>query len=114
VSDYPEQCLITCTKYGTCTRCRVKADDLASPILSELCTPEWFLEVVGNAKAVSTDEDGFFSEARYYNICMQSDVSGGVYRPFWDDLLYCNIFECMTPDVLHQIYQGVLKYLITW
>ncbi|KIY48749.1 hypothetical protein FISHEDRAFT_10888, partial [Fistulina hepatica ATCC 64428] len=26
VSDYLEQCLITCTKYGTCTRCRVKAD----------------------------------------------------------------------------------------
>ncbi|KIY53692.1 hypothetical protein FISHEDRAFT_26730, partial [Fistulina hepatica ATCC 64428] len=21
VSDYPEQCLITCTKYGTCPRC---------------------------------------------------------------------------------------------
>ncbi|KIY43176.1 hypothetical protein FISHEDRAFT_8353, partial [Fistulina hepatica ATCC 64428] len=45
---------------------------------------------------------------------MQSNVSGGVYHPFWDDLSYCNIFECMTPDVLHQIYQGVLKYLITW
>ncbi|KAJ3711595.1 hypothetical protein C8R42DRAFT_543897, partial [Lentinula raphanica] len=28
VADYPEQCLVTCTKYGTCPRCRVKANEL--------------------------------------------------------------------------------------
>ncbi|KAJ3718882.1 hypothetical protein C8R42DRAFT_585139 [Lentinula raphanica] len=28
VCDYPEQCLVTCTKYGTCPKCQRKADQL--------------------------------------------------------------------------------------
>ncbi|KAJ3765100.1 hypothetical protein FB446DRAFT_627286, partial [Lentinula raphanica] len=28
VADYPEQCLVTCTKYGTCPRCQANADEL--------------------------------------------------------------------------------------
>ncbi|KAF9058446.1 hypothetical protein BDP27DRAFT_1386129 [Rhodocollybia butyracea] len=28
VADYPEQCLVTCTKYGTCPKCQRKANDL--------------------------------------------------------------------------------------
>ncbi|KAJ3967331.1 hypothetical protein EV361DRAFT_770678, partial [Lentinula raphanica] len=27
IADYPEQCLVTCTKYGTCPKCRRKADE---------------------------------------------------------------------------------------
>lgn len=28
IADYPEQCLVTCCKYGTCPRCKVKEDQL--------------------------------------------------------------------------------------
>ena len=28
VADYPEQCLVTCTKYGTCPKCCRKAEEL--------------------------------------------------------------------------------------
>lgn len=45
---------------------------------------------------------------------MDLDVSGGVYGPFWKDFPYTNIHRAITPDVLHQLYQGVLKHLVEW
>jgi hypothetical protein len=29
VANYPEQCLATCSKYGTCPKCKARADQLA-------------------------------------------------------------------------------------
>ncbi|KAE9385017.1 hypothetical protein BT96DRAFT_841286 [Gymnopus androsaceus JB14] len=45
---------------------------------------------------------------------MEDDVAGGDYNPFWKGFPFCNIHDAITPDVLHHLYQGVIKHLIAW
>ena len=35
-------------------------------------------------------------------------------HPFWQHLPFLNIYESITPDILHQLYQGVLKHVVKW
>ena len=37
-----------------------------------------------------------------------------VFHPFWESFLLSNIFISITPDILHQLLQGVMKHLIAW
>ncbi|KAJ3709626.1 hypothetical protein C8R42DRAFT_572167 [Lentinula raphanica] len=45
---------------------------------------------------------------------MKQDVAGGAYQPFWVGFPLTDIHRCIAPDVLHQLYQGVLKYIVLW
>lgn len=108
VADYPEQCLVACAKYGTCPKCFVSAKDLGNPEPSRARTRAETLKVMSDARAKTT------TSASYFKSCMEHDVSGYVLKPFWTDLPYTDIHVCVTPDVLHQLYQGVLKHVIGW
>ena len=37
-----------------------------------------------------------------------------VLNPFWKFLPYTNIYQSITPDVLHQLHQGMTKHVISW
>ena len=37
-----------------------------------------------------------------------------VVHPFWENLPYANIYQSVAPDMLHQLYQGIIKHLLTW
>ncbi|KAG2071484.1 hypothetical protein BDR04DRAFT_1016081, partial [Suillus decipiens] len=41
-------------------------------------------------------------------------ISGAVTHPFWDRFPLCNIHFSITSGILHQLYQGIIKYLIMW
>ncbi|KAJ7307753.1 hypothetical protein DFH08DRAFT_927418 [Mycena albidolilacea] len=97
VADYPEQCLVGCSKYGTCPKCQRSAADLQDPLPSAMRTPDWTLG----------------TENKFHDYCMEHEIAG-VHQPFWTGFPLTNISLSLTPDVLHQLYQGVFKHLLGW
>jgi hypothetical protein len=49
----------------------------------------------------------------FLQTCAEAGVKP-VVDPFWKDLPYVHIYRSITPDTLHQLYQGILKRLIGW
>jgi hypothetical protein len=37
-----------------------------------------------------------------------------VYHLFWESLPFTNVFISITPNILHQLLQGMLKHLVAW
>ena len=109
VADYPEQCLVTCTKYGTCPKCRRKAEELERIEPGDPRRQKWTYEVIENARSASRGRP-----TSTHSLCMESDVAGGAYEPFWVGFPLVDIHRCVAPDVLHQLYQGVLKHVVGW
>jgi len=108
VADFPEQCLVACTKYGTCPKCTSSAKKLQDPDPGPPRSRQWTLDVIENTKQTSNTKNQFYKK------CMEQDVLGSVYDPFWKDFPLCDIHKAITPNILHQLYQGVLKHIITW
>ncbi len=97
VADYPEQCLVTCTKSTTCPKCKTPADHLQDLKPSELRSSDWTLSILQEAQNKSSTSRAF------YTACMEKDVAGGVYEPFWHNFPLTDIHCIITPDVLHQL-----------
>ena len=106
VSDYPEQLLVTCCKTGTCPKCDVPRDEVGA--ISEARRPLRDLKKVRNALAEVNNSVSAFAKA-----CEEVGIKP-VRHPFWEDLPFVNIFQSITPDILHQIYQGLVKHLLIW
>jgi len=109
VADYPEQCLVTCTKYGTCPKCKASSKQLEDPLPTEKRTQQWTEAIINEGKKQANG-----NPQKLHKYCMSFDVAGNVYRPFWEGFPLCDIHSSITPDVLHQLYQGVFKHLVTW
>ncbi|KAF5335612.1 hypothetical protein D9757_015360 [Collybiopsis confluens] len=110
VADYPEQCLVTCTKYGTCPKCRCSADDLGLTSPGERRTQKWTTETIRAARVEMQGK----GEHAIHRRTMEEDISGGNYDPFWVGFPLTDIHRCIAPDILHQLYQGVFKHLVSW
>ena len=108
VADYPEQCLVACSKYGTCPKCQTTKEALQEMEQSDPRTQKWTSTIINDAMSSSN------TSSQFYNKCMSEGVSGSLHHPFWKDFPFTDINTSITPDVLHQLYQGVLKHLISW
>jgi len=102
--DYPEQLLVTCVKAG-CPTCPAPRDKLGDP---ESVEPPRELQPILDALDTIGDGPTAFSRA-----CQDVGIKP-IQRPFWERLPFVNIFRSITPDVLHQLYQGNIKHLISW
>ncbi|KAG1737132.1 uncharacterized protein EDB91DRAFT_1237953 [Suillus paluster] len=89
IGDYPEQLLVTGIKFGECPKCNVDVDE--------------------------TDALAALNEGNLSFVCACSAAGiKPIVHPFWEDLAFTNIFHAITPDVLHQLYQGLIKHLLGW
>lgn len=106
-SDYPEQALVTCTRYGvTCPKCDISSDDLGNGKLGRAREQTDSLRKIQLAACES-------SQAKT-NAKLKQHGLNDVPNPFWKDWYLADIHSAITPDILHQLYQGVIKHLVVW
>jgi hypothetical protein len=110
VADYPEQCLVACSKYGTCPKCQRPAEDLQNKAPGNPRDPKHTLAIIQEANVLRQTK----SLSSGNNHCLSNNLAAAANNPFWEDFPLTNIHASITPDVLHQLYQGVLKHLISW
>ncbi|KAG2158664.1 uncharacterized protein EDB93DRAFT_1237945 [Suillus bovinus] len=105
VGDYPEQLLATGIKFGDCPKCDVEKDD------TESNTVQLHLRKIGEVlDALAALDQGNLAFVR---TCAAVGIKP-VIHPFWEKLPFANIFQSVTPDVLHQLYQGLVKHILAW
>ncbi|KAH8977942.1 hypothetical protein EDB86DRAFT_2837195 [Lactarius hatsudake] len=91
VGDYPEQVLVTCTFNGRCPKSPLRDYDKAS---------EAFLLADGDVRT-------------FHSACHKTGLKP-IFHPFWEALPLTDIFISITPNILHQMLQGVMKHLVKW
>ncbi|KAG1721770.1 uncharacterized protein EDB91DRAFT_1274897 [Suillus paluster] len=107
VGDYPEQVLATGVKTTQCSSCDVPLDELGLAAGAANFQPRNLDTVLDALRAL--DEDGL----AFVHACTDAGIKP-IVQPFWQELPFVNIFESITPDILHQLYQGLVKHLLSW
>ena len=105
IGDYPEQILVALTKSGTCPICPAPRDDIGN--WDSILEPRNTKEIID---ALNSIDKG---AAEFTKACSDAGIKP-VQCVFWKDLPFIDIYSSITPDILHQLYQGLLKHLIAW
>ncbi|KAI0349104.1 hypothetical protein OH77DRAFT_1465723 [Trametes cingulata] len=106
IADHPEQCLVACCLKNRCPRCMVGRLDRGS---QQLSPPRDTAVIAGLLERIHRGEPPP-SELGVYGI-------RPVPQPFWASLPspHTDIFSSITPDILHQLHEGVIKdHLLSW
>src|SRR6266702_113346 len=104
VGDYPEQTLVTCTFNGRCPKCLVPPNQLGE---YNHFPPRDHPEAIDTYLLADEDIGSFHAACRNAGL-------KPVYHPFWHSLPLTDIFLSITPDILHQLLQGVMKHIMSW
>ncbi|KAI0039517.1 hypothetical protein FA95DRAFT_1585270 [Auriscalpium vulgare] len=107
VADFPEQALVACTRGSRCPKCELRRGGFGdhrheSPARQQGVT----IRIIRRAanEPTASKQEAMLKEKGLINVT----------HPFWANLPHCNIHDTITPDVLHQLYQGMIKHLLVW
>ncbi|KZV59797.1 hypothetical protein PENSPDRAFT_594870 [Peniophora sp. CONT] len=106
VGDYPEQVLVTGVKSGLCPKGKLPKAQFGTQDVCERRNHDDAAAALERLKENPDDPDG------YLKACGEAGVKP--IDAFWTDYPYADIFQAIQPDILHQLYQGVVKHLISW
>jgi hypothetical protein len=105
IGNYPEQALVTCMYYSWCPKCTIAPDKLGKyqmfPCHMQSKAIETYL--------LADDENVYM-----FHLACREDHLKPVFQLFWADLPLVNIFISITPNIIHQMLQGMMKHLIKW
>ncbi|KAJ7652675.1 hypothetical protein DFH06DRAFT_1282610 [Mycena polygramma] len=102
IADYPEQCLVACCRENACPRCLVKPKERGGTVNSTMRDPDETLKVL-----IDHSNNKFPPKFVDQNL--------RPINPFWADFPHCDIFSCMTPDILHELHNGVFgDHIVKW
>ncbi|KAH8989509.1 hypothetical protein EDB86DRAFT_3245193 [Lactarius hatsudake] len=107
IGGYPKQVLVTCSIYGNCPMCGTSKVDMSDFKPDDVPPPHELDRFLAALDSFWVDSAGFLQT------CSEIRMKP-VPQPFWLGLPHLNIYRSITPDVLHQLYQGVIKYLKSW
>ncbi|KAJ7137438.1 hypothetical protein C8R43DRAFT_1097904 [Mycena crocata] len=98
IADYPEQVLLTCVVQGWCARCTASRKDLDGP----------------GGRRTQAHTESLFDILDHGTMWEQYGIIPDV-LPFTWDFPRADIYELISPDLLHQLIKGTFKdHLVTW
>ncbi|KAG9092374.1 hypothetical protein FRC06_000122 [Ceratobasidium sp. 370] len=104
MADWPEQNLQSCTTEGSCPVCTTKRKGRGE--LSDEPAP------------LRDREETLRAIRAYLDFRRKRDLQTMGLKPvwpWWASLDHVNLATCLTPDLLHQLYQGIFKsHLMRW
>jgi hypothetical protein len=105
IGDAPEQALVTCTQENYCPKCPVLPDDRGEQLYANARLRDHVRtkNILATVSRTGIKTRAFKLEGLRPN------------RPFWADLPHTDIFMSITPDILHQLHNGLIgDHLVPW
>ncbi|TFY54970.1 hypothetical protein EVJ58_g8548 [Rhodofomes roseus] len=106
IGDYPEIVCVAGVKSGECPAGVVDPGSLGEPVP---CTQRDLNAILRALNTLQRTGDPL----AHVDACKAAGIKP-IEDPFWKDLPYVNIYASFPPDILHQLYQGMVKHAIEW